>query len=333
MELEATAQALAPEAVSSEPVTTEAEPDYSAAYDKAVSDEPVEAAESPVEAIEAPEAVETAPAPVDVPTDIPAALRSHWATIPEEARGAILNSQREMARNNAEMGRLVKGIAPIRDVLTSARDTLPALMHMKPEEVALEVVELAKISADFRARPLETFLALAQKHNMTDALKQALGGQQRGAESTAAMQTELRALKEHIARTADPEFIREQVSAVALQERTISEVTEFASGKPHWAEVEAFLPDVIKLVQKAAPESPSKDVLARAYDLAVQTYRPDLKAPAAAAVEAVAKPDPDRTQAAIQAKSVNVPARTSGKPRELTEDEAYSAVYDRAARK
>ena len=333
MDVQATAQALAPEAVVSEPVVTtevEAEPDYGAVYDKLTAEGPVEA-ES--EAVEAPDDVEAPAEAVEAPTDVPVALRKHWSAIPEDARDAVLASQREMSRKLSDMGRQVQGIGPIRDVLVSAVKDLPALGNMKPEQVAQEVVSLAKISADFRTKPLETFLSLAQKHGMTDALRQALGGQQQGAETTAALHTQIRQLQEQISRAADPDFIREQVSAVTMQERTMADVTSFASAKEHWGEVEAYMPDVIRMLQKANPDSPPKDILEKAYDTALTVYRPDLKAPVQAAVEAAEQPDPERAKAAIQAKSVNVPGRTAGKPRELTEDEAYDAIWERAQRR
>lgn len=340
MDVQATAQALAPEAVVSEPVVTtevEAEPDYEAVYDKLTAEDPVEApAEAESEAVEAVDAtaeVETAPEPVEAPTDVPVALRKHWTAIPEEARDAVLASQREMSRKLSDMGRQVQGISPIRDVLVSAVKDLPALGNMRPEDVAQEVVTLAKISADFRSKPLETFLSLAKQHNMTDALRQALGGQQQGAETTAALHTQIRQLQEQISRAANPDFIREQVAAVTTQERVMADVTSFASAKPHWGEVETYMPDVIRMLQKAEPDAPPKDLLEKAYDTALTIYRPDLKAPAKAAVEAAAQPDPERAKAAIQAKSVNVPGQTAGKPRQLSEEEAYDAAWERAQRR
>ena len=341
MDIEAAAPAPAPEVMTPGPAvtteTTEAEPDYGAVYDKLTAEEPAEAPKEaksePEKAVEAPEGVEAAPEAVDAPTDVPVALRKHWTALPEDAREAVLASQREMSRKLSDMGRQVQGISPIRDVLVSAVKELPALGNMKPEQVAQEVVQLAKISADFRSRPLETFLTLAKQHNMTDALRQALGGQPQAAQETATLQNEIRALKDQLSRAADPEFIRQQVSAVTTQERVLSEVQAFAAKQEHWAEVESILPQFIPAIREAMPGASEKDVLERAYETALQLKRPDLKAPAKAAVEAAPQPDPERTQAAIQAKSVNVPARTSGKPRELTEEEAYSAVYDRAARR
>ena len=340
MTIEAAAQALAPEAVVSEPSVTESEPDYGAVYDKLTAEAPVEAESAPAEAAEAPEATETAPeaeapveAAVDAPTDVPTALRKHWSALPEEARDAVLTSQREMSRKLSDMGRQVQGLSPIKDVLVNASKDLPALMNMRPDQVAQEVVVLAKAVADFRTKPLETFIALAQEHKMIDALRQALGGQGNVAQNTAAMQTQLRQLQDQLARAADPEFIREQVSAITMQERALSEVTEYAAKKEHWAEVEEDLPAFIAAVQRVNPNASHKDVLDRAYDLAIQTKRPDLKAPAKAAVEAAPQPDPERAKAAIEAKSANVTGRTAGKPRELTEEEAYEAAWSRANRK
>lgn len=338
MDLEATAQALVTEPVSTEqvsttPETTDAEPDYGAVYDKLTADEPAEAVEPAPEAVEAVEAPEPAPEAVEAPTDVPVALRKHWGALPEDAREAVLSSQREMSRKLSDMGRQVQGIAPIRDVLLDAVKANPAIANMRPDEVARDVMELAKVSADFRSKPLETFLSLAQKHNMVDALRQALGGQPQAAQQTATLQNELRELKQQLARAANPEFIREQVSAVTMQERVLSDVQAFAATQEHWQEVEAYMPKVIPLIREAMPDASGKDVLAKAYDLALQTYRPELKAKAQAAVEAAAQPDPERTQAALKAKSINVTGRTTGKSREMTEEEIYSAAYDRAVRK
>lgn len=335
MDLEATAQALVTETASPEQVAAPEndEPDYGAVYDKMTAEAPAEAAEQAPEPVEAAEAPAPSQEAVDAPTDVPVALRKHWTAIPEEAREAVVGAQREMSRKLSDMGRQVQSIAPIRDVLVEAAKANPALMNMRPDELARDVMELAQYSAAFKSKPVETFMALAQKHGMIDALRQAFGGQPQAAQETAALQNEIRALKQQLSRAADPEFIREQVSAVTMQERVLSDVQGFAAQQEHWGEVEAYIPKIIPLVRDAMPDASATDVLARAYDLALQTYRPELKAKAQAAVEAAAAPDPERTQAALKAKSINVTGSTTGKAREMTEDEVYSAAYDRALRK
>lgn len=337
MDLEATAQALVTETALPEQVaateTVDAEPDYGAAFDKAMAETPAEAAEPAPEADEAPAEAEVAQEAVEAPTDVPVALRKHWSGLPEEARDAVLTSQREMSRKLSDMGRQVQGIAPIRDVLVEAGKMNPALMHMTPQDVARDMMRLAQISAEFDRNPIGAFQKLAEEKGLTEALRKHYGGQPQEAHQTASLQNEIRALKQQLARAADPEFIREQVSAVTMQERVISDVQGFAAQQEHWSEVESFMPKVIPLVRDAMPDASAKDVLARAYDLALQTYRPDLKAKAQAAVEAAVVPDPERAKAALQAKSVNVTGRASGQARELTEDERYAAAYDRAIRK
>jgi hypothetical protein len=339
MDTQAAAPAPATEAMSAQvaealtTTTEDDEPDYSAAFDRITAESPVEAAEPAPEAQEAPAEAEAAPEATEAPTDVPVALRKHWQELPEDARDAVLTSQREMSRKLSDMGRQVQGISPIRDVLVDAVKANPAIANMRPEELARDVMELAQFSAAFKSKPMETFISLAQKHNMVDALRQALGGQPQQAQQSAALQTKIAALEQQLARAADPEFIREQVSAVTTQERVLSDVQAYAAQQEHWADVESHLPKVIPLVKEAMPDASAKDVLAKAYELALQTYRPDLKAKAQAAVEAAAQPDPERAKAAIQAKSINVTGRTAGKPREMTEEEIYSAAYDRAVKK
>jgi hypothetical protein len=339
MDTQAAAPAPATEAMSAQvaealtTTTEDDEPDYGAAFDRITAESPVEAAEPAPEAQEAPTEAETAPEATEAPTDVPVALRKHWGAIPEEGREAIVKAQREMSSKLSDMGRQVQGLGPIKNVLVEASKTHPELMNMRPEELARDVMELAQFSAAFKSKPLETFISLAQKHGMTDALRQALAGQPQQAQGAAALQNEIATLKQQLARAADPEFIREQVSAVTTQERVLSDVQAYAAQQEHWADVESHLPKVIPLVKEAMPDASAKDVLAKAYELALQTYRPDLKAKAQAAVEAAAQPDPERAKAAIQAKSINVTGRTAGKPREMTEEEIYSAAYDRAVKK
>lgn len=341
MDLEATAQALVTETALPEQVAAPEpqndEPDYGAVYDKLTAEEPAEAEpEKAEEVAEAPKAEEPAQEAVDAPTDVPVALRKHWQALPEDAREAVLSSQREMSRKLSDMGRQVQGIAPIRDVLVEAIKERPELANMRPDELARDALTLARISADFARNPIGAFHKLAEEKGLTEALRKFYGGQPQEAQQTASLHNEIRALKAQLAQAANPEFIREQVSAVTMQERVISEVQAFAATKDHWADVEPQMPGFIAKAKELAPELSAKDTLELAYDMAfhaLQKIRPELKAKAQAAVEAAAAPDPERTQAALKAKSVNVTGRTTGKAREMTEEEIYSAAYDRAVRK
>jgi hypothetical protein len=76
-----------------------------------------------------------------------------------------------------------------------------------------------------------------------------------------------------------------------------------------------------------------KDVLTQAYNTALETLLPGIKAKSQAADEAAVATDPARTAAALKAISTNVTGKQSGKTRDLTEEEALGAVYDRARAK
>ena len=336
MTLEATAQALAADTALPEEVatTTTEDDDLSAAFDRISSEGVEDEAEQPESDVEATEQEAEPEAPVvEAPTDVPVALRKHWQAMDPEAREAIVTSQREMSRKLSDMGREVQGLSPIKSVLVQAAKEMPGLANMRPDEVASQVFQLAKISNDFKTKPLDTFIGLAKQHGMVDALRQALGGNAEGATNTAAMQQEIIALKEQLSRAVNPDFIREQVSAVTMQERLTADVQAFAAEHEHWADVEGVIPEFIPAIKAAMPNASAKDVLARAYDFALQAYRPDLKAKAQAAVKAADVPDPERAKAAIQAKSVNVTGKVSGEARKMTEEEILSAAYDRATRK
>lgn len=320
------------EAVEVTPDAPDSDEAYSAIYDNLMErPEGEQTDENDDKAMEA-EVVE-AKAPVDpAPSDLPLAIKAKWAEIDADVRDAVSKSHREMSQKLAEQGRLVQGISPVRDALQQAARDIPHLMNMVPAQVATEILSLARISHDFNTQPVETIMGLIAKHNMADAVKQALGNAPAAAPNAAL--TEIRALQQRLARFENPDYIREQVAQATTQERVMGGVQDFASKADHWAEMEQYLPDVIPLVQKQLGEGASaQDVLSKSYDLALSIYAPDAKAKAQPSVEVMVAPDPKKTEAVLRAKSVNVTGRPHGQTRELSEDENYAMVYDRAYKK
>src|SRR6056297_1819950 len=108
---------------------------------------------------------------VEAPSELPKSVRDAWGEIPEDARGAILESHRKMGRQLAEQGRLMHGLKPIQDVLTNAVQELPALANMQPDQVAQQVMALAKISNDFDQKPVETMMGLIKQHRLEEPLR------------------------------------------------------------------------------------------------------------------------------------------------------------------
>lgn len=335
------------EAVVSEPVATEPSLDdeLDAIWDKANAPEgdetdkeepPADDTADP-EADEAPDDEPAVEEPaVEVPDGLPAALRDQWKDIPQAARDAITADRDQLHRKLSDMGRQVQGIGPIRDVLVQAVEKLPVLADMRPQEVAQQVFQLAELSSRFKTQPVETMLGLIQQHGMGQAVMQALSGQ--GVTQDAAhvvnLQNHIAQLESKIQRLSDPSYLQEQVTAITSQDRAMNDVTEFAAQAAAWADVEEHIPAFIPIVrQKLGQGAAPRAVLEAAYKMAIDTFKPDAKAPEPApAEEAVAEPDPERAERAAKAKSVNLRGKATGKFREMTEDEALDAAWERAQR-
>lgn len=313
--------------------------DLSAAYDRITGGKSLEdEAEAPEgEADPEPEA-EATPDPViePAPTDLPLAVKNAWAALPPDAREAVAKSHREMSQRLADQGRLVQGISPIRDAMVEAAKLAPHLTGMTSAQVAGEVVKLVSIGQELSAKPVETLARLAKLHGIEGDLAQFLGGQpvSQNGQTEVALRNEIATLKQQVARYGDPEYFREQVTAINSQERVLTDVQSFAKSAEHWADIEPHLPKVIPLVKEQLGESASaQDVLSRAYDLALSIYLPDAKATPQTATEATPAADPKKAEAAIRAKSINVTGKPSGATRELSDRDRMSATYDRLMRK
>lgn len=342
MSMEATAEALvADEVVQEAPVETPSadENDLSAVFDRMNQGEQDETAE-PADEVEATEAVEepegeAEAAEVEIPETVPGYLKEKWSSIPEDTRNAILKDRDQLNRRLSDMGRQYQGIAPVRDSLVNAIKEFPALKDMKPEQAAAEIFQLAKVSQDFKSKPVETMMGLIKQHGLEQALSQALSGKEitQDAKSQNTLLQEIAGLKKQLEQVSDPEYFRSQVSRITSETSAMDATQAFASKAEHWAAVEEYLPLYIPAVQAKLGEGAAPGaVLEAAYKRAVEDYVSS-EAPPAPVEEAKAAPDPEKTKAAINAKSVNVTGKVSGKTRTMTEAELLSAAYDRAQKR
>lgn len=307
------------------------EPESAPASEEPEAGEP-EAVEA--EATEEPEeqAEQETKEPVKAPTELPRAVREAWADLPEDVRSGFLESQREMSRKLADSGRMVQGLSPIRESLVRAAQEIPALANMRPQEVADQVFELAKVSAGFKDNPMGAMMTLVRQHGLEGQLRQVLSGQtpDKAATENANLLREVAALKQQLKQVSDPEYLREQVTQVTSQTQMQSKVESFAQQAEHWSSVENVMPKAIELVRETAPDASPQDVLSRAYELAVSQFVPEAKAPpSTAAITAAPSVDPEKTQAAQKAKSVNVTGRSTGKSKPLTEDQELERAWNR----
>ena len=318
MSIEATAAALAPETAAPVEVTVveDVQPTeddlMEAVWDKAQDETPEVVEETPEEPVE--EEPEPEAPVVEAPSELPKAVRDRWGDIPDDARTAILDSQREMGRKLAENGRLVQGIKPIQDVLVDATKEMPALRNMQPEQVAREIFDLAKVSNDFAQKPVETMMGLIKKHNLGEAVGMALQGQP---QSTAVNQL----VQQNKQLAQQVQTLSDRLNGVE-QQPVLNTVNEFAQGADHWGDVESTIPTAIAHMRAVMPEASPRDVLQAAYDLEIQRLGKAKPAPS----EEAAPADPEQTQKALKAKSVNVQSKPNGE-KPLTEDQLLEQVW------
>lgn len=270
----------------------------------------------------------------DAPGDLPAKIREHWASMPEAAREAIASSQREMSNKLAEQGRVVHAARPVYDVLVRAAREMPSIQGMTPEAIAGDVFKMAKFQDQLANDPVQTIAGVAKQYGAIDGLRELLGGgeQSQNSQAMTDLVAENRRLSREIERIGDPAAIEAQIERSMTQRDVQRAVREFSADKPHWGDVEQQMPQFIGIAKTTLGESASaQDVLDQAYDMAIHAD-PKLREKISAAAAPVAPtPDPARTQAQLNAKSVNVRSTATGKFREMTEAEQMGAVWDKHA--
>ena len=292
--------------------------------------EGVELTEEVNEATDEPETVEVVKEESDAPSYLPQEVRDGWKDIPEASRNAFAKSQQEMSAKLADMGRRAQGFEPIAQAVTNAAQQFPELMNQTPDQIAKDVFELAHTRVNLRRDPVGTMMQIAQQMGVLDQLGAKFNGQAPQTDpqmENIRTQQELVQLKQQLQNANNPANIQGIVSQEIATRDTNREVTEFASGKEHWAAVEPALPQFIQAAQATSGEGASNtDILQSAYDMAINAY--GLKATPTTPVKAVATPDPKRTEAVIRAKSANVTSRSS-KAAPQSEMDALGSVYDR----
>lgn len=346
MSIEATADALVAEQAA--PIeATPPEEDLSALFDR-MNAEPEQVAEDAPEAEDHPEAEEAPQAedvaeepqeePLQLPGNLPQSLRDHLSKMPKEAAQAVLTDREGLHRKLSDMGRQVQGIAPVRDVLVDAAKRYPYLADLRPDQVGQELLSVAEMGNRLHNDPVGTLMQAAKKYGVEQAMAERLSGQPVSdqAQTATALTQHIQQLERKIAQLTDPSYLQSQVTQITSQQSVENEVLTFSQQAEYWSDVETYVPDYIPIAQKklgdgAAPSA----VLKLAYEKAIQDYKPE--ALQASKPEAVADPspapDPEKTKAAVKAKSVNVTGKSSGKPRVLTEAEELSLIYDKSAKR
>lgn len=297
---------------------------------------PVEKADAPKDAkAKAPDAddktEDKAPEKADpVPSGVPAELRQHWASMTDEAKADVLKMQKEYSDRSAEQGRVVKQAKPVLDVIADLQQEFPALRSMAPEEVARDTAALARVRQSMADNPVQTFLTMAQQYGIVPQLQAAFSKNPSDSQQTVAqMAQEIRALKADLARVSDPNAIAQQIARVLEERDNVGIVNEFAQSNENFEKIARDVELCVPVVRQREPGLAPKAVLEKAVDMALNLH-PDLRAKADAAAQAPAPPDPEKTKQQLDAASMNVPGKATGKPRDVPFQEQLRAAYRRA---
>lgn len=294
---------------------------------KAVEAEEPEEKPEAEEKPEKPEADDKADEP---PSHVPQAVKQHWASIPAEAREAISAAQKDASVRLAQAGRNEQALRPILNEVQRAHKSFPELANMTPDQIARDVFEMANTRANLIKDPVGTLLKVAQQTGKIGELAARLGQKDAGGVEKIKLEQRIAELEARAAKAADPIQFKEIVDNALSERETNGLIAKFASAHEHWEAVEPLLPAFVQAIQQEGSHTSAEDVLSAAYDMALTAK--GLRAKVADPATAPAKPNPQRTEAAIRAKSVNV-ASSSGRPKPLSEREAMASAYDAAMRK
>lgn len=298
--------------------------------------EPLEGGEGEAAAV----AETSTPEAVEVP--LPSSWRGKeelWGKIPTDLKEPLRAHQEELHKTLSQQGQALSAYKPIGDVIQKYGDYFDGrTAAYKPAEA---VDYLFNLQRQMDANPINTLLEIADTYELRPKLVEMFGGQAGSGQQTdnnSVLLAEINQLKTIIRGMGDPSKIDERISSRLSEERQSKEVEDEISrvatkdAMPLYSEIpEADLVHFINRSWAKLGETASREaVLKSAYDMAINAD-PDLRAKAAAAKAAVAG-DPERVAAAKRANSTNIRSTSTGKGRELTDDELLGQVFDKNQR-
>ncbi len=281
------------------------------------------------------DAVDPSTPSADVP--LPSSWRGKeelWGKIPAELRADLRTHQEELHKTLSQQGQALSAYKPLSDVLTNYKEYFGGEMgNYKPHEA---VDYLFNLQRQMDKDPINTLLQIADTYELRPELTKLFGGTpaEGGAQNNeAALLAKIGQLEGTIKRMEDPSRIDERISQRLNEEKQFGEVDSLVSriskDMPLYDQIPE--PDLVSFIhmakQKLGGAASQEAVLKRAYDMAVNAD-PDLRAKAAA-LNAAASEDPARVAAAKRANETNIRSTSTGKHRQLTQEEELGAVYDK----
>lgn len=282
-----------------------------------------------------PKAGEISTPPGDVP--LPSSWRGKeelWGKIPADLREPIRAHQQELHKTLSQQGQALSAYKPLSDVLMNYKEYFGGEKgNYKPHE-AMEY--LFNMQRKMDTNPIETLMEIADSYDLRPHLQQMFGGTSEGGQSTTANETALLAkigqLENTIKQMGDTSRIDERISQRLNEDRELGEVDSLlgrlSPDMPLLDDIPE--PDLVSFIhmskQKLGGAASKEAVLKRAYDMAINAD-PDLRAKAAA-LKTAASANPEQVAAAKRANQANLRSTSTGRTRQLTQEEELGAVYD-----
>lgn len=261
------------------------------------------------------------------PVPLPANWRgmdADWAKIPADVQAKIAARDGELHTRMSEQGRQISAFKPVYDAVEQHRDVLE--YHRMPDggpiEPAFAVDFLLNAQRKLDTNPIAGLIEIADRYGVRDHLAAAITGQipipQTPQQQSAGLSP------------ADVQRIVQESLSEEAQVRTLNdELSRLSKDKSLYSEIpEQDMVHSIHRARERLGETATKEaVFDLAYDMAVHAD-PTLRAKAAAAQSAAAAKSQRQTADARRAASINVTSTSTGRARELTEDEQLAQVYD-----
>lgn len=302
-----------------------------AATETAEANEPLEGGEGEAAAV----AETSTPEAVEVP--LPSSWRGKdelWAKIPAELKEPLRAHQEELHKTLSQQGQIISTYKPVADVFGEYKEYFDGTRgQYKPDEA---VRYLFAVQRGMDEKPLETLLEIADRFELRAELARTFGGQAVETNSESVLLAKISQLENTIRGMADPSRIDQRISERLEEDRKFSqveqEISRVSKDMPLYAEIPEQ--DMVHFINrswaKLGDTASREAVLKSAYDMAINAD-PDLRAKAAAA-KAAAATDPARVAAAKRANESNIRSTSTGKARELTDDELLGQVFDKNQR-
>ncbi|MEI5680496.1 MULTISPECIES: hypothetical protein [unclassified Mesorhizobium] len=244
-----------------------------------------------------------------------------WAKIPPDVQAKIAARDTEIHARMSEQGRKISEFQPYTEVFDRNKDLLSGKkMENGSEPSMVQAVDfLMNAQRRLDQNPIAGLMEIAERYGVLPHLKAVFSGQ---------MQIPSDPQPAGISPADVERIVKGALTEDATVKAANDELSRLTADKPLFSEIPED--DMVHFIHRARTklgDAASKEaVFNQAYDMAVNAD-PDLRAKAAATKKAAAA-DPKRTADAKRANSVNVTSTSTGKARELTEDELLSSVYD-----